>query len=88
MPFLWYAFHALINYGLPDDVNMVFEACRRRKKSKRSINLKRGHFVGLHYIIVSQCRVQKKHIVVEAYLLSVITEHMSEISNHQLVYRT
>jgi len=31
MQFLWYVFHAFIYYGLPDDVNMVFEACRRRK---------------------------------------------------------
>jgi hypothetical protein len=30
----WYAFHAFMYYGLPDDVNVVFEACRRRKKSK------------------------------------------------------
>jgi hypothetical protein len=45
--------------GLPDDEHMMFETCRRQQGSKKNIDLKSVDFVGLHYIIVSQCTVHK-----------------------------
>jgi hypothetical protein len=48
--------------GLPDDEHMMFETCKRRKELNYNINLESVHFVGLSYVIVSQCTVQK-HIL-------------------------
>jgi len=40
---------------------MMFETRRRRQELNQKINLKSVHFVILHYIIVSQCMVQKTY---------------------------
>ena len=45
--------------GLPDDKHKMFETYRRHQELNQNINLNSVHFVGLHYIIVSQCTVQK-----------------------------
>jgi hypothetical protein len=51
-----------VQYSLPDDEHMMFEAFRRQEELNYHINLKSVHFVGYHYIIISQCTVQKHKV--------------------------
>jgi len=60
---VWKTYHTKL------DVQMVFlmintwmfEICTRHQELNYKINLKSVHFVGLRYIIISQCTVQKEH---------------------------
>jgi len=44
--------------GLPDDKHVMFETRRRQEEMNKNFNLKSVHFVGYHYIIVSQCTLR------------------------------
>jgi len=46
--------------GFSGDEHEMFETCRRNEELNYDVNFKKAYvFVGLHYIIVSQCTVQK-----------------------------
>jgi len=49
--------------GLPVDEHMLFETCRKHQELNENINMKSVHFVGLRYVILSQCTVQKTYLL-------------------------
>jgi hypothetical protein len=60
----WKTFHKKLHVqsSLPDDEHMMFEIFRRQEELNYNITLKSVHFVGLHYIIISHCTVQKHKV--------------------------
>jgi hypothetical protein len=47
------------NRAHPDDEHIMFETCRRHQELNENIDMKSVHFVGLRYVIASQCTAQK-----------------------------